>query len=227
MPEIYRSAALTIVINGTINWTDDSYIDSSILEQPFSIFLDWSRPTVAKSFSDRLLAPNILRQRWIIEEPLWSKPFFARYKRQLRLLIRRHKRAVNGTTVRTQTIESSDNHEDNPDTNRLDDTQPVPLEVDTIDKRLDEASHSINRGGQYIGDGKSFEALALFMKARELISAFQTLTPRSWKAHALASTHIALVYQMQNLRATALEIAEASLAMGQRLPVGDLDSSFE
>ena len=61
MSGVCRSAIVTIVATEAMSPNDeviDSCINSAVLEQPFSIFLDWSRPTVAKSFSDPLFAPN-------------------------------------------------------------------------------------------------------------------------------------------------------------------------
>lgn len=207
MPEIYRSAVLTIAAVGMDYATADSCIDSSILEQPLSIFLNWSRPTIAKSFADRLFALEV-------------RPVHFVYHRYL-------KAGVRGIAEATQTNESGTAHEDIPDSDRLHEAISLRNKVGTSDAPFEEASCGIDEGASQFAAGKTFEALALFMKARELVSAFQTLTPRSWKIHAIASANIALVYQIQSLPAVALDIAEAPLAIQSKLPEISNTATFE
>ena len=207
MPDIYRSAVLTIAAVGTDGATADSCIDSSILEQPFSIFLDWSRPTIAKSFADRLFTPEL------------HLALFSRYE----LLIA----GAQGIAEGTQTNESGTAHEDIPDSDRPHEALSLRNEGEMSDAPFDEANRGIDEGVLQFGAGKIFEALALFMKARELVSAFQTLTPGSWKINAVASANIALVYQTQCLPAMALDIAEASLAIQSEHPEMGNTTTFE
>lgn len=202
MSDIYRSAILTITTVGTNDETVESCVDSSVLEQPFSIFLDWSRPTVAKSLSHRLFSNSALLLALGAE---YIHDFF----------------------MATLIDESDTSHESILDTTQQHDAEIVEAEVETTDTRFDEAVREIDEGVHYIEAGKSFEALASFMKAKEVVIAFQPLTPRSWKIHAVASANIALVYQMQHLPAMALDIAEASLAVQSRLPEMDYSSTLE
>lgn len=198
MPDIYRSAVLTIAEVGTDDATVDSCIDSSVLEQPFSIFLDWSRPTIAKSFADRLFTPELCLAHLSCYEHLEA--------------------GAQGNAEGTQTNELSIAHEDIQDSDRPREAMSLRNRVGPSDAPFDKASRGIDEGILQFEAGKIFEALALFMKARELLSAFQTLTSRSWKIHAIASANIALVCQMQRLPAVALNIAEASLAIQSKHP---------
>ena len=221
MSDIYRSAILTICPSGTYDKNINSCIDSSILKQPFSIFLDWSRPTVAKSCSARLFVPNALSRCWIIQESSMSDLVLSSASLE-------EVDIVAGILVdRTQGNESDTLREGIPDSDRVHDAEIVKPEVDTNGMKIDEASREIVQGVHYVEAGKGFEALASFMKARELVSAFQLLTARSWKIHAVASANIALVYQMQDLLAMALDITETSLAVQSRLPNVDCNSSLE
>lgn len=201
--DIYRSAILTVAPVGTYDETVDYCIDSSVLGQPFSIFLDWSRPTIAKSCSARLFTRDTL--------DLWSAC----------------RRFVHGCFAAAQILESDTAHEDISDSDRLQDAEAVQLEVDATDTKHDEARHAIFQGVHYAETGKDFEALALFLKARELVGAFQLLTPRSWKMYAEASANIGLVYQKQHLLAMALDITEGSLAVQSKLPIVDCNTSLE
>ena len=204
MSDIYRSAVVTIVWNrktGVIDVSVDLCIDSSVTQQPFSIFLDWSRPTVAKSCSDRLCSPT-------------SVPRLTSY-------------LVHQTAVEFLANRSGSPHGHTPKSDGLYDAERVEREVEIDDTRFDEAGQQIDQGVHHIEAGKNFEALALFMKAKELVSAFQKLTWKSWKLHAVASANIALVYQVQNLPVMAHEIAEASLALQSRLPEGECKDTFE
>ena len=191
--DIYRSAIVTIVASGTIskiNESDDFRFDGPVLEQPFSIFLDWSRPTAAKSFSDHLVGPKIFHGPLAMQNAI-------------RLVF---------------TLEDMD---------RLHGAETVQPEVAIPEARFDEASREIVQGVHHVEAGKNLEALAFFMKARELVSTFQTLNLKSWRLHALASANIALVYQMKHLPAIALDIAEASLVVHRSLPKEECNSTFE
>ena len=222
MSDIYRSAVVTIVPTRKIGVIDvgvDSCIDSSVLRQPFSIFLDWSRPTVAKSCSDRLSSPNSLG-RCILQEEEY-------------LEILQSLRGGEKINAAHETVEpflanrSSNPLEDIPKSDGQYGAEPVDREVGLNDARFDEAGRELDQGVRHVEAGKNFEALAMFMKVKELISAFQKLTRKSWKVHAVASANIALVYQMQNLPIMAHDIAEASLALQSRLPEGECNSTFE
>lgn len=217
LSDIYRSAVITILPTGTMSTNDeniDSCIDSSVLEQPFSIFLDWSRPIVAKSFSERLFAPNSIRLLRSIQNAspstLWPEV-----------------KAAYDNAGAIQINECGTPREAIPGSDRLHGAESVQLEVETPEARFDEASREIVQGVHHVEASKIFEALAFFMKARELVSTFQTLTLKSWRLHTLASANIALVYQMQHLPAMALDIAEASLAVHSSLPQGEGNSTFE
>ena len=205
MSDIYRSAIVTIVPNTKIAVLDsgvvDSCIDSSVLQQPFSTFLDWSRPTVAKSCWTRLASPNS----------------FGRLTRRL----------VHQTAAAYLADRPSNPHGNIPKSDGLFGDEPVKREVELNGIRFDEAGQQIDQGVHHLEAGKNFEALALFMKVKELVSAFQKLTWKSWKLHAVASANIALVYQMQHLPALALDTAEASLALQSRLPEGECDYTPE
>lgn len=207
MPDIYRSAVLTIAAVGTDDATANSCIDSSVLEQPFSIFLDWSRPKIAKSFADRLFTPELSLVHFSGHGYLEA--------------------GAQGIAEGTQTNKSGTAHEDIPDSDRPHEAISLRNKVGTSDAPFNEASRGIDEGVLQFEAGNNFEALALFMTARELISAFQTLTPRSWKIHTIASTNIALVYQTQRLPAVALAIAEASLAIQSTHPEISNTATFE
>ena len=222
MSDIYRSAVVTIVPTrrtGVIDVRVDLYIDSSVLRQPFSIFLDWSRPTVAKSCSHRLSSRNSV-SRLILQEEKYS---------ELLESVRGGGKtnAAHETVVAFLANRSGNLHGDIPKSDGLYDAEPVKREPELNDTRFDEASQQIDQGVHHVEAGKNFEALALFMKVKELVSAFQKLTRKSWKLHAVASANIALVYQMQNLPVMAHEIAEASLALQSRLPEGKCKDTIE
>ena len=217
MVDIYRSALLTIVAVDTIDETMDSVIDSSVLEQPFSMFLDWSRPAIAKSISHRLFTPNTLIQHWNLQEK--SEIIFFHYCVLNYLMSKKKKRR--SVVVATQTSDLHTPHEGIPSSDQRNDAEVVQSEVETTDTRFDEASREIEQGIHQVEAGKYFEALAFFMKARELVSTFQLMTLRSWKIHAVASANIAIVYRMQHLPAMALAIAEASLAAQSKLSNAD------
>lgn len=254
MSDIYRSAILTIAAVGTNGETIDSYIDSSLLKQPLSIFLDWSRPTVAKSFSHRLFTPNAFSRRWIVYE---DAVLDVRHKdiKATDLSIGQSGSVIFTDFGVSKRFPEDKSHVTNDEwkigcsnifslgciflemvtllqentlnLDRKDDVEAVNPQVETFETRFEEANCEIDQGVQYVEAGKNFEALALFMKARELVSAFQTLTLRSWKIHAAASAYIALVYQTQNLPVMALDIVEASLAVQTKVANTDCSSSFE
>ena len=222
MSDIYRSALVTIVPTrriGVIDVRVDSCIDNSVLRQPFSIFLDWSRPIVAKSCSDRLSSPNPV-SRFILQKE--------KYSELLEIL-----RSVTKTNAAQEAVEafvansSGNPHGDVPKTDGHCGAESVDREVEINDTRFDEAGREIDKGVRHVEAGKNFEALALFMKVKELVSTFQKPTQKSWKIHAVASANIALIYQMQNLPVMAHDIAEASLALQSRLPDGECNSTLE
>ena len=221
-PDIYRSAVLTIAAVGTDDETVGSCIDNSLLGQPFSIFLDWSRPTVAKSFSDRLFTPNTLSQSWTLQEMIFQKGWFVWTTSRLQ-----RKSPASDNAIATQVNKADTPWEDISDLERLHDSEAVEPKEGITHLRFDEASREIEQGVHHVEASKTFEALALFMKARELVSTFQPLTPRSWTIHAVASANIALVYQMQLLPAMALDIVEASLSVHRRLPIVDCNCTLE
>ena len=221
MSDIYRSAVLVIATVDTNDEAVDSCIDSSVLEQPFSIFLDWSRPTVAKSFSDCLFTPNNFSRHWAIPETFESK---------MSLLFSTYfwgKQAARDSAVATRINESDKQCEGITDSDPKHDVEAIQLEVETTDTRFDEANREIEQGVHHVEAGNTFEALALFMKAREFVSAFQLLSPRSWKIHAVASANIASIYQMQQLPVIALDIAKGSMAVKTKLPNENCKSALE
>ena len=197
MSDIYSSAVFVIATAGTDDEKVDTCIDSSALEQPFSIFLDWSRPTVAKSFLDRLIITT-----WVCQGILLD-------------------------IGRTRNNELDSHCEGIMDSDPKRDVEAIQQKVEMTDTRFDEASRDIDQGVHHVEVGNNFEALALFMKARERVSAFQLLDRRSWKIYAVVSANIALVYQMQSLPGIALDIAKASLAMQSKLPNVDCNSTLE
>ena len=222
MSDIYRSAAVTIVptrVIGVIDAKFDSCIDSSGLEQPFLIFLDWSRPTVARSCLRRLSSPSSF-SRLILQMEEYSE-----------LVESLHGggkvNAAHETVVAFLANRSGNSQGDILKSDGLYGAEPVKKEVELNDTRFDEAEREIDQGVRHVEAGKNFEALALFMKVKELVSAFQKLTRKSWKLHAVASANIALVYQMQHLPDMAHDIAEASLALQSRLPEGECSCTFE
>ena len=220
MSDIYRSAVVTIVPTrrtGVIDVRVDSCIDSSVLRQPFSIFLDWSRPTVAESCSRRLSSPDSV-SRLVLQEEKYSK--------LLESLNGGGKTNAAHETVVAFLANRSDNpHGDIPKSDALYGAEPVKREVKLNDTQFDEVGREIDQGVRHVEAGKNFEALALFMEVKELVSAFQRLTRKSWKLHAVASANIAQVYQMQHLPVMAHDIAEASLALQSRLPEGEGECS--
>ena len=235
MSDIYRSAVVTVVPTIEIHVIDvrvDSCIDSSVLRQPFSIFLDWSRPTVAKSCSHRLSSPNSgsrLHQP-TVEFSHWSVAEF----------LLKESGNPHGNTQKSDglshflagaSIQEFSSTRQGIEALRRQTmgygAEPVEREVRQSDTRFDEAGRQLDEGVHHVEAGKNFEALALFMKVKELVSAFQKLTRKSWKLHALASANIALVYQMQHLPVMAHDIAEASLALQSRLPEGECNYTFE
>lgn len=221
MSDIYRSAILTIAAVGANDETFYSCIDGPVLEQPFSILLDWSRPTIAKLFSDRLFTSNTFNRDLSITGARLS--LLTLYHQSVSRRVRSRRRS------RSKFYAKFDCTTGPPalDSDWLHDAEDVLPKVEAPDTQFDEASREIEQGVHHVEAGKSFEALALFMKARELVNAFRPLTPRSWEIHAVASANIALVYQMQHLPAMALDIAEASLAVRSRLPTVDCNSTLE
>ncbi len=223
---IYHSAVVTIAaIDAAIGTNDETVeccIDSSVLQQPFSIFLDWSRPTVAHSFSDRLLTPNTLSRGWIFQARILFGKSLIFYTRRAEC-----KKAARRIVEATHINESEHPQGKIPDSDRPHDTTVTHVDTESIEVQFEGAFREIDQGIKHSESGRYLQALISFVKARESISAFQILTPRSWRMHAIASANIALVYQMQRLPGTALDTAEASLAMQRRLPEGECDSSFE
>ena len=96
-----------------------------------------------------------------------------------------------------------------------------------MNRKLDEARRLLDQGVHHAEAGQNFEALASFMKARDFVSAFQKPSPGAWRIHATASADIALVYQMQNLPATALDFMEVSLEIARKHPSTKCNSTFE
>ena len=222
---IYHSAVATIVRDAVIGTSDETVeccIDSAVLQQPFSILLDWSRPKVAQSFSDRLFTPNTLSRGWIFQERILSSNSLIFYARRAE-----YKKAVRRIVEATQINESDDPQENIPESDRPHDATMTHVDTDSVGVQFEGANREIDQGIHHSEAGRYLQALALFVKARESVSAFQKLTPRSWRIHAIASANIALVYQMQRLPGTALDIAEASLEVQSRLPEGECHSSLE
>lgn len=220
--DCYRSAVCTIVASDKNDDNGDCCIDSSVLQQPFSIFLNWSRPVAAKSCSDRLFAPVTFGRSWLIQETILS----------LQLLFgpipdAGGKKTAHDIIMVTQANESGSPHEDVANSDGKSSAETVRLDLETSDTRFDVATREIGHGIRYVEAGSILEALASFMKAKELVSAFQTLTPMSWRIHAAASAHIALVYRMNGLPAKALDFAATSLAMQERLPQAKNSATLE
>ena len=226
MSDIYRSAVVTIVPTeetGAYHERVVSYIDSFVLQQPFSIFLDWSRPNIAKPCSDRLFSPNAFSQLNV----LWYKVTDCRAWLLRLAPCVKGKNAANHSVVAAPVNESRMAQEHSSKLDGLDVTEAVHMMEELYDIRHDEAGREIDQGVHQIEAGKNWEALASFVKAKERVSAFQTLTLKSWKVHAAASTNIALVYQMQHLPTMALDMAEGSLALQSRFSEGEYKSTPE
>ena len=231
MSDIYRSAVVTIVPTrrtGLNDSWDDSCIYSSVLRQRSSILLDWSRPNVAKSCFDRLSSPfNSVNRLTLIHQS--AKEYLINSSSNPHGDIPKsdglsHRLARSSFQRLSTTCQGNED----PGCQRMGyDADPIEREVELNDTRSDEAGREIDHGVSFVEAGKNFEALALFMRVKELVSAFQKLTRKSWKLHAVASANIALVYQIQDLPALALDIAEASLALQSRLPEGECNCTIE
>ena len=226
LPDIYRSAIITFAPSGTNDETVDNCIDSSVLEQPFKVFLDWSRPTVAKSCSDRLFTPHNFSRTWKIAEKPFGRAWLVPGKYFSKLVFVFEEK--NTRLYRGDPKNKSDTpHEAIPQSNRLHNAQAIQVETKTSDTLFEEANHEIDQGAHNVEAGEIFKAVAFFMKARELVSAFKPLTLMSWKIHAVASANIALVYQMQRLPVMALDIAQMSLALQSKFSNLDCNSTLE
>ena len=149
MAVICRSAVVTVVPNkkiGVIDMSVDSCIDNSVVRQPFSIFLKCSRPSVAKSCSKRLSSPGSVSRLTLNLKHQTVAAFSA-----------------NGSGSPHRNIQKSDG---------LRGAETVKREEELNDTRFDEAGRQIDQGVHHVEAGKSFEALALFMKVKELVSPF-------------------------------------------------------
>lgn len=224
LSEIYSSATLTIAPVGTNDETVESCIDSAVLRQPFSIFLDWSPPMVAKSCSDRLFTTKNFSRRWGLQGTLLEA---TRLWDRVGWVLERQKKAAKDIAAATQSNAPHTPRDDILDPDRRNDAAAVGLGVGNTETRFDEPNREIDQGVHHVEAGKNFEALAVFMKARELVSAFKSFTLASWKIHALATANIALVYQMQHLPAAALDIAEASMALQTKMPDSTCNPTLE
>ena len=220
MPDVYGSSILTIVAGRNNDEIVESCIDSSVLEQPFSIFLDWSRPTIAKPLSNRLFTPRLCDLELAAQR--WRKDFLKSIWDLTEKLVVACDRAESKDPDQSNLFDEGSLNGD-----QLPGAESTQLVVKAGDRHLSEASHALEQGIYHVETGKVLEAVALFMKARDLVSTFQELTPRSWRMHAIASAHIALVYHMRNLPAMAIDVAEASLAIQSQTPGMNLKPSLE
>ena len=220
MSEIYRSAVLTIIVGSDNDETVEPCIDSPLLGQPFSIFLDWSRPIIAKSLSDRLFTPSVHGLCWKSEKIGPATVFLSVVS------IRSERKAYDRAKINNPN-DSCLLDEGTLGSDELPDAISVQSGVENSNTQLTEANLVLEQGINHLKADKNLEALALFIRARDKASAFQVLTSRSWRIHAMASAHIALVYQMQNLPVMALDVAEASLAIQSQTSGMDCNPSLE
>ena len=100
---------------------------------------------------------------------------------------------------------------------------PSHSELVLKDKGINEANLKIEDGILSVEKGKHFEALALFILAKDTACTFKTPTVESWKLYARASVHIALIFLMQKLPNYASNIIEA--VMKRHNDVGVLECS--
>ena len=226
MPDVYGSSILTIVAGGNNDKIVESCIDSSVLEQPFSIFLDWSRPTIAKPLSNRLFTLRLcdleLGKPFVVAAQGLEKDFSKKLSDLTEQFAVACDRAESNYPNQSNLLDEGSLNGD-----QLPDAESTQLVVKASDRHVSEASHALEQGIHHVETGKVLEAVALFMKARDSVSTFQELTPRSWRMHAIASAHIAVVYHMQNLPAMAIDVAEASLAIQSQTPDMNLKPSLE
>ena len=215
MPDVYGSSILTIVAGGNHDEIVESCIDSSVLEQPFSIFLDWSRPTIARPLSNLLFTPRLCDLYFATD---WFKKL-SDYTEQYAM---RFNQAESNYPNQSNLLDEGSLNGD-----QLPDAESTQLVVKASDRHVSEANHALEQGIHHVETGKVLEAIALFMKARDSVSTFQELTLRSWRMHAIASAHIAGVYHMQNLPAIAIDVAEASLAIQSQTPGMNFKPSLE
>ena len=205
MSTIYSSATLTICDSG--GGTLEYDVNSSIVVQPFSIFLNWSLPTYASGYEKCLQTPS-----WSWVSRSWTQQEMALCYDVLSLDTQDMVETVHDNGEASHSMQSN--------TSNLEMEQPdqVPAgkdsEPDIEDDHVpsNEADLKIEKGIRDMEARKFLEALASFTAAKELVSTFKVWSLSSWRLYSIASVNIALVYLIQDLPTIALEIIDAAFA---------------
>lgn len=211
---IYTSATLTICDTG--DETVQYNANSAIVLEPFSIFLNWSQPTLASDHAKRLRTPS-----WSWGSRVWTQ-------QELQLCVDSLKpdtdfcqdvaESVHENKEASRLMESNpSNHETERADQVLADTGSKPdTEIEHVPFK--EAVRKLEDGIQNVEAGRFLEALASLTAAKELVSTFKIWSLRSWKIYSIASMNIASVYLMQDLPTIALEIIDAAFAFRRDTP---------
>ena len=212
--DIYSSATITICDTG--EGTREYDANSAIVLEPLSIWLNWSQPTSASDHAKCLQTPSWsgASRGWTHQELELCVDFLRSYTDLCQALV----------GMVHENKEASRSVESNPSKHETEQAQEVL--ADTVSKPATEIEHipfkeavrKLEEGTQNVEAGKFLEALASFTAAKELVSTFKTWSLRSWKIYSIASTNFALVYLMQDLPTTALEMIDAVFTSRKNTP---------
>ncbi len=211
---IYSSATLTICDTGDETLEYDA--NSSIVVQPFSIFLNWSQPTCASDYEKCLQTPS-----WSWASRGWTHQEIELCYDALSLDTDLGQDVVetvhdNGEASRPMELNTSNQETERPDQVLANRDSKPDTEIEHVP--FNEAVLKIEEGIQNVEARKFLEALASFTAAKELVSTFKVWSLRSWKLYSIASANIASVYLIQDLPTIALEMVDAAFAFRRDTP---------
>ena len=95
------------------------------------------------------------------------------------------------------------------------------------DETSSKATDRIREGFRYIENNSAFKALASLMTAKELAISLESSQSTSEKIRLAASAGISIIYLLQKLPATGLDIAQIALAFQNGLPKSEPKLAFE
>ena len=187
--------------------------------QPCSLYLNWSYPKHASSFTKCLQTDswNWASRSWTYQEILLSN----RLMRRVRKLA--FAAEVWALTEGLSAPIAQNNQRINP---RYTD-QSTQTHEEVHGDEYDLANTRIEEGVDHVNASCLFEALASFTAAKDIVSVSKSSSPRSLKIHAVASAGIALIYLKQNLPVIASDIVDRALAASKDLSLTASSSALE
>lgn len=188
MRDIYSCASVVLCL--PVDEVDELSLFHSIDVQPFSLFLNWSEPEHVVSFEQCLRTPswNGASRSWTQQELLLSYHVLKRC--WLKLASSHHicgPNAEQGIAAAFESNEPNSRKKDIKGSDELFAAKNSENQIPVSDSECNHASLSIEDGIRYVETSKGFEALASFMAARDLVSAYKPLNLRSRRIHAVAS----------------------------------------